>query len=67
MRKNRRVRKAVDMTIYTLRNMVERCVPQAIEGVKFTDGVAADDANQGRAALSGYITRTQPRLDAGTT
>lgn len=25
MRKNRRVRKAVDMTIYTLRNMVERC------------------------------------------
>ncbi|SEO40962.1 hypothetical protein SAMN04489859_10953 [Paracoccus alcaliphilus] len=55
------------MTIYTLRNMVERCVPQAIEGDKFTDGVAADDANQGRAALSGYITRTQPRLDAGTT
>ncbi len=25
MRKNRKVRKAVDMTIYTLRNMVERC------------------------------------------
>ncbi|WP_232419362.1 IS5 family transposase [Paracoccus sp. N5] len=25
MRRNRRVRKAVDMTIYTLRNMVERC------------------------------------------
>ena len=25
MRKNRRVRKAVDMTIYTLRNRVERC------------------------------------------
>ncbi|RDD96083.1 IS5 family transposase [Paracoccus pantotrophus] len=25
MRKNRRVRKVVDMTIYTLRNMVERC------------------------------------------
>ena len=25
MRKNRRVRKAVDMNIYTLRNMVERC------------------------------------------
>ena len=24
MRKNRKVRKAVDMTIYTLRNMVER-------------------------------------------
>lgn len=25
MRKNRRVRKTVDMTIYTLRNMAERC------------------------------------------
>lgn len=25
MRKNRKVRKVVDMTIYTLRNMVERC------------------------------------------
>ncbi|TWI33869.1 DDE family transposase [Paracoccus sulfuroxidans] len=25
MRKNRRVGKVVDMTIYTLRNMVERC------------------------------------------
>ena len=25
MRKNRKVRKTVDMTIYTLRNMVERC------------------------------------------
>ncbi|SOC20424.1 transposase [Rhodobacter maris] len=25
MRKNRKLRKAVDMTIYTLRNMVERC------------------------------------------
>ena len=25
MRKNRKVRKAVDMTIYTLRNRVERC------------------------------------------
>ncbi|MBK4218185.1 transposase, partial [Paracoccus caeni] len=25
MRKNRKVRKSVDMTIYTLRNMVERC------------------------------------------
>ena len=25
MRKNRKVRKAVDMTIYSLRNMVERC------------------------------------------
>ena len=25
MRKNRKVRKAIDMTIYTLRNMVERC------------------------------------------
>ena len=25
MRKNRKVRNAVDMTIYTLRNMVERC------------------------------------------
>lgn len=25
MRKNRKVRKVVDMAIYTLRNMVERC------------------------------------------
>lgn len=25
MRKNRKVRKSADMTIYTLRNMVERC------------------------------------------
>ncbi|SFA54266.1 Transposase DDE domain-containing protein [Paracoccus halophilus] len=25
MRKNRKVRKVVDMTIHTLRNMVERC------------------------------------------
>ena len=25
MRKNRKVRKTVDMSIYTLRNMVERC------------------------------------------
>lgn len=25
MRKNRKMRKSVDMTIYTLRNMVERC------------------------------------------
>ncbi len=25
MRKNRKVRKTIDMTIYTLRNMVERC------------------------------------------
>lgn len=25
MRKNRKIRKSVDMTIHTLRNMVERC------------------------------------------
>lgn len=44
MRKNRKVRKAAEMAIHTLRNMVERCFNKLRNGPRLTTryGITAD-------------------------